>query len=128
MTPRTLDGSTEQGGARAADTLEVLALGELCVTRDGAPIALPPSKKARALLGYLVLTRRAHRRARLSNLFWDVADDARGALRWTLSRVRAAVGSANDPRIIADRDEVRFDPANATVDRFVVAERLAAGV
>jgi DNA-binding SARP family transcriptional activator/predicted ATPase len=122
-----LDGLTEHGGARAKHTLDVRALGELTLLRDGAPIPLPPSKKARALLGYLVLTRRAHRRERLANLFWDVADDARGALRWTLSRVRAAVGAEDDPRIVADRDEVRFELANTTVDRFLVAERMTAG-
>lgn len=127
MTVSALDGMTEPGGA-ATDALDVRVLGELSVMRAGVALALPPSKKARALLGYLVLTRRAHRRERLANLFWDVADDARGALRWTLSRVRAAVGSRERPRIAADRDEVRFELANATVDRFVVAERLAAGI
>jgi DNA-binding SARP family transcriptional activator len=89
---------------------------------------LPQSKKARALLGYLVLTRRAHRRERLASLFWDVADDARGALRWTLSRVRAAIDAPPASRIIADRDEVHFDLGEVEVDRFVLSETLARGL
>jgi DNA-binding SARP family transcriptional activator len=92
------------------------------------PVALPQSKKARALLGYLVLTRRAHRRERLTGLFWDVADDARGALRWTLSRVRAAIDEAEGSCIVADRDEVRFEAAGASVDCFALPALLAGGV
>src|SRR5688572_21137384 len=53
-------------------TLGIKLLGELVVERDGTPVALPPSRKTRALLGYLVLTGRAHRRDALCELFWDV--------------------------------------------------------
>jgi DNA-binding SARP family transcriptional activator/tetratricopeptide (TPR) repeat protein len=93
-------------------------LGELRVYRDGELIALPQSKKARALLGYLVVTRRAQRRERLANLLWDVTDDSRGALRWTLSRVRAAIDAPGQPLLAADRDEVRFEHGAAWTDRF----------
>ena len=34
--------------------LAIRVLGELAVLRDGKPLALPPSRKTRALLGYLV--------------------------------------------------------------------------
>ncbi|HEX3413501.1 MAG TPA: hypothetical protein VHT00_17440, partial [Stellaceae bacterium] len=66
--------------------LEFRVLGELEVLSDGAPLALPPSRKTRALLAYLALTRHAHRRERLCEIFWDVPDDPRGALRWSLSK------------------------------------------
>jgi DNA-binding SARP family transcriptional activator len=39
--------------------LELHVLGELEVLRAGRPVALPHSKKTRALLAYLVLTERA---------------------------------------------------------------------
>ncbi len=87
-------------GAERENAVEIRVLGELSVRRNGARVALPQSKKARALLGYLVLTGRSHRRERLSRLLWDVTDDSRGALRWTLSRIRASVDGA---RRFADR-------------------------
>ena len=59
--------------------LELRVLGELEVIRDGAPAMLPPSRKTRALLAYLALTRHKHRRERLCEIFWDVPDDPRGA-------------------------------------------------
>ncbi len=98
-------------------------LGELRVYRNGALLALPQSKKARALLGYLALTRRPQRRERLAKLFWDVADDARGALRWTLSRVRAAVDGPGGSLLVADRDEVRFEHAGVWTDRFALPSK-----
>lgn len=118
-----LDAST-----RPPASLQLSVLGELSVSRDGVAVALPQSKKARALLGYLALTRRAHRRERLASLFWDVADDARGALRWTLSRVRAAIDTPPTSLIVADRDEVHFDLSRVEVDRFVLAQTLSHGL
>jgi DNA-binding SARP family transcriptional activator len=74
--------------------LAIRMMGELAVERDGEPLALPPSKKTRALLAYLVATRRPQRRERLCALLWDVPDDPRGALRWSLSKLRTLVGRA----------------------------------
>jgi DNA-binding SARP family transcriptional activator len=90
-------------------------LGPLVVTRDGQPVVLPPSQKTRALLAYLAVTGRPHRRERLCGMFWDVADDPRGALRWSLSRLRV-LDDEGVPRIRADRGAVAFDPAGAHVD------------
>src|SRR5690606_27363936 len=96
--------------------LELRMLGELEVLRAGRAVALPQSKKTRALLAYLVLTDREHRRERLCDLFWDVTDDRRGALRWSLSKLRAVVDDAGASRIIADRDRVAFASLGARVD------------
>ena len=63
--------------------LEIRVLGALEVIRDGAPATLVASRKTRALLAYLALTRSPHRREQLCEMFWDVPDDPRGALRWT---------------------------------------------
>jgi len=81
----------------------------------GESIALPRSRKCRALLGYLAVSARAHRREQLCALFWDVADDPRGALRWTLSRLRAVLPAENDP-IEADRESVLFRTESVRVD------------
>ena len=42
--------------------MQINLLGELSLLRDGAPISLPQSRKTRALLAYLALTGRPHRR------------------------------------------------------------------
>jgi hypothetical protein len=62
-------------------------LGRFEVLRAAAPIELPPSGKARALLAYLVATGRAHDRGHLAGLLWDERDDARAVLRWALTRL-----------------------------------------
>ncbi|MGD8824481.1 MAG: alpha/beta fold hydrolase [Myxococcales bacterium] len=91
-------------------------LGPLRVERDGEALDLPPSKKARALLGYLASTGREHTRQQLTDLFWDVADDPRGGLRWCLSKLRGLIDEPGRARVIADRETVRLDLSDAVVD------------
>ena len=43
-------------------SVEIRLLGRFEVRRDGEPVALPRSRKARALLAYLVATGRPHAR------------------------------------------------------------------
>jgi DNA-binding SARP family transcriptional activator len=96
--------------------LELKFLGELEVARDGEPLALPPSKKTRALLAYLALTARPARRDYLCELLWELPDDPRGSLRWSLSKLRRLVDDAERPRILADRNQVAFDPEGVAID------------
>lgn len=65
----------------APQPLSLRLLGDIELARGGKPLTLPASKKTRALLAYLAVTAKAHRRERLCTLFWDVPDDPRGALR-----------------------------------------------
>jgi pimeloyl-ACP methyl ester carboxylesterase/DNA-binding SARP family transcriptional activator len=95
--------------------LRINLLGDMEVLRDGAPLALPPSRKTRALLAYLVLAGAPQRREALCALFWEVPDDPRGALRWSLSRLRPLL-NAEAERLQADRERVTFVPAGAAVD------------
>ena len=92
--------------------------------RDGKPVALPASKKTRALLAYLVLTRRPHCRDRLCELFWNVPDDPRGALRWSLSKLRPVVNEEKTDRLLADRERVSFKDIDIEVDVRTIAARL----
>ena len=48
---------------------------------------------------YLILTGRRYRRKRLCNLFWDLPDDPRASLRWSLSRLRSLVDEPGCERI-----------------------------
>jgi TolB-like protein/Flp pilus assembly protein TadD len=88
--------------------LEFRVLGAFEVVRDGATVTLPPSRKTRALLAYLALSRQKHRRERLCEIFWDVPDDPRGALRWSLSKIRPLIDDPAHPRLIADRNSVEL--------------------
>jgi len=108
--------------------ISVRLFGELEVCRGGSPVALPRSKKTRALLAYLLVTERPHRRDRLCALFWEIPDDPRGALRWSLSKLRGLVNEPERARIVADRESVGFDAAGVAVDLFTVRSLLAGDV
>lgn len=96
--------------------LRMHVLGELRVLHGGEPIVLPPSKRTRALLVYLALTGRPHRRERLCDMFWDLPDDPRGALRWALSKIRPLVNGPGQTRLEADRERVSLSVRAAEVD------------
>lgn len=102
-------------------------LGGVEVERGGEILPLPPSRRTRALLAYLALTGREHRREKLCTLLWDVTDDPKGALRWSLSKIRALVDEPGCARLRADRDEVSLAPGSLRIDLLDVRERLAAG-
>lgn len=99
-----------------AQELEILLLGELRVLSNGQDIPLPASKKARALLAFLVATGRPHRRERLCELLWDLPDDPKAALRWSLSKLRKVVDTEERARIVADRERVLFEPEGVAID------------
>ncbi|QPH54074.1 alpha/beta hydrolase [Pontivivens ytuae] len=104
--------------------LEVRMLGELQVLVEGQEVALPPSRKARALLAFLIATRRPHRRERLCELFWDLPDDPKATLRWALSKLRRVVDGPEQSRIVADRERVWFDAGGACIDIHDIAAAL----
>ncbi len=96
--------------------LQINLLGDLEVIRDDKVVELPPSRKTRALLAYLALNTRSFRRERLCELFWEIPDDPRGALRWSLSKLRRLVDAPGRPCIKADRLSVGFDGTGVAVD------------
>jgi pimeloyl-ACP methyl ester carboxylesterase/DNA-binding SARP family transcriptional activator len=97
-------------------TLELRLLGEPTLIRDGCACALPASRKTRALLAYLATSDRPLRRDHLCTLLWEVPDDPKGALRWSLSKLRALVDEPDRPRLIADREHVSLDLEGVAVD------------
>ena len=96
--------------------LKLAVLGQFRVLRDGKDVALPPSKKTRALLAYLAVVQRPQRRERLCEMFWEIPDDPRGALRWSLSKIRHIVGSTGNNCVRADRTAVFLDPSGFDCD------------
>ncbi|HEX6999163.1 MAG TPA: AAA family ATPase [Gammaproteobacteria bacterium] len=104
----------------AALTLKFL--GDLAIVRDGERLELPPSRKTRALLAYLALTGRSFRREHLCELLWEVPDDPRGSLRWSLSKLRRLVDDDDRERIVADRLTVRFDATDVEIDALALTD------
>jgi pimeloyl-ACP methyl ester carboxylesterase/predicted ATPase len=99
-----------------AESLEVRVLGPFSVLAGGAPVELPPSRKTRALLAYLAVTGRAHQRERLCEMFWDVPDDPRGSLRWSLSKIRQILSNAAAAELQADRNVVALGGMGIVLD------------
>jgi DNA-binding SARP family transcriptional activator/predicted ATPase len=108
--------------------LNIKLLGGIELRRGAISVPLPQSKKTRALLAYLVVTARPHRRERLCSLLWDVTDDPRGALRWSLSKLRALVDGSDKQRIVADRETVGFNPLEVRVDLFAIRDQIRKGI
>ncbi len=98
------------------DGLSVDVLGDLRVSRRGEHLSLPPSKKTRALLVYLVATGRSHSREHLCDLLWEGPDDPRAALRWSLAKLRPVLEADGATRLVTDRDRVTFAAAGAETD------------
>ena len=99
-------------GIRSGARMELRLLGPMALLRDGRPLALPASRKTRALLAYLAVSGKPERRERLCQLFWEMPDDPKGALRWSLSKLRGLLGDA----VVADRETARLDLGALTVD------------
>jgi len=92
--------------------MQLRLLGPMALIADGEALPLPASRKTRALLGYLAAEGKPVRRERLTHLFWEVPDDPKGALRWSLSKLRALLHDA----IVADRETAALDPAGLSID------------
>jgi DNA-binding SARP family transcriptional activator len=114
--------SNRPSWADAAPSLQVRLLGPLTVRRDGAVLALPASRKVRALLAYLALAPCAVTRSQLCDLLWDVPDDPRRELRWCLCKIRSLVDEPGRLRIDTPANAVRLDLADGFVDAIEVAQ------
>lgn len=101
-----------QDGWPHGQTLTIGILGPLVIVRDGLQKVLPRSRKTRGLLAYLALAPRPCRREHLCDLFWDGAADPRGELRWSLAKIRAAIG----PWLQASAEGIALAGKNLSVD------------
>ena len=94
--------------------LDIRLLGPPEVLVDGAPLVVD-TRKAVAILALLGAEGRAFARDELAALLWPDSDAsaANGALRRTLSSLRAAAGPES---VLVDRARVALDPARVRVD------------
>lgn len=97
-------------------TITIKTLGEFSLYHHGEAVALPKSKRTRALLAYLAITAKTHRRDRLSELIWDAPSDPRGALRWSLSKIRTLVNEPSLERLVASREHVTLEKNALDID------------
>lgn len=87
-------------------SLKIQLLGRPQVLRGGSPAVRPRGHKTWALLAYLVRCDARPTRDALAGMLFAEADDPLGALRWTLSEIRRALGSP---------DSARGDPVDLAV-------------
>lgn len=127
MTPMTTKHRATQDGAGAAP-LQLRLLGPLRVTRGAAAIALPASRKVRALLGYLAMTAQPVPRSQLCDLLWDGPNDPRGELRWCLSRIRSVIDTPDVNRVETCDDTVRLRLNDGCLDAVEVSAAAQAGL
>lgn len=106
--------------AASPASLVVRLFGPLLIEQAGCAVPLPASRKTRAILGFLALSPRPVSRQRLCEMFFDLPDDPRAALRWSLSKLRPLIDGADRTRLISERDAVRIDFAGAVVDALAV--------
>ena len=116
---------SEQAATRA--TLDVRLLGPLTVSRGGTPLVLPASRKVRGLIAYLALSDAGVGRSTLCDLLWDVPNDPRGELRWSLSKVRSVLDEPDRHRVEASKDRVALDLSDCPVDAIEIDKALQTG-
>jgi DNA-binding SARP family transcriptional activator/tetratricopeptide (TPR) repeat protein len=111
-----------------AAMLEIQVLGELEVQVAGKTAELPPSRRARSLLGWLAVHPGRHPRSRLAGLFWpDVLDaSARASLRSAIWVLRSVLGPDIGSYLAAGRDTVTLAGDDLRVDVREVRRLLAA--
>src|SRR5262245_23648262 len=97
------------------ESVEIRVLGPTAVVRNGVAMAMPRSRKVRALLAYLALSPHPVSRSRLCDFLWDVPNDPRGELRWCLSKLRNLLDD-DRARVVTIDDQVALDLSHARVD------------
>ena len=119
---RSLSRADELPGTR------IHMLGPLTITRQGVPLTLPASRKARALAAYLALASRPVSRSHLCELLWDEPNDPRGELRWSLSKLRRVLDEPGRRRVATSGDLVSIDLTDCFVDVLELAKATQCGV
>ena len=113
----------------APNILSIQVLGKFELRIDGQPVELN-SRKARALLGYLVLNESSEEtRERLVGLLWSDSDEerARGSLRQCLREIRMALPPNTFDGFVADRLEISLERDKLDVDLWHVLEHARQG-
>lgn len=122
------DAAARPGMPGDGAAVHVRMLGPLTIRRAGAALPLPPSRKLRALIAYLVLAPHAMTRTHLCELLWDIPNDPRGELRWCLSKARAVLDEPGRRRVLATQDAVKLDLHDCHVDVLEIEQAARQGI
>ena len=114
--------------APTVGNIQIRLFGEFSIIRGGRSMALPASKKTRALLAYLVTSQQSHTRERLCDFLWESPEDPRAALRWSLAKIRPLIDDPGLTRLVADRERVCFEPCGASTDLHELRAMLLSGL
>jgi len=109
-------------------SIVVRMLGPMKIVRDGVTLALPASRKVRALFAYLAFAPLPVSRSQLCDLLWDVPNDPRGELRWCLSKIRNIVDEPGRRRVYTSGDAIGLDLADCFVDAIEIARAAEEGI
>ena len=120
--------SDDAGQQDAASAIQMRLLGPMTVSRNGVALALPSSRKLRALLAYLAVSPQPVTRGRLCELLWDVPNDPRGELRWCLSKLRRVLDDPDRRRVETDGDTVGLDLSDCSIDVADVTRAASEGI
>ena len=119
-------GTRDPRGIINCGSIALKALGEFAVTCDGLSLPLLPTKKARALVAFLVMHRAADvSREQLLEVFWRDFDPQRGrdnlnATLWSIRRMFRNAAMDPDEVIRTDRTVIRWHAAvDFDVDRLL---------
>ena len=106
-----------EGAGHGSGRLRLNLLGGYEASVDGHPIWFR-TRKTFALLAFLALDPRPHRREAIAELLWPGGEgaDARANLRTALVYVRGAIGNSADAILMANRDTVGLAPGSVDVD------------
>ena len=109
-------------------SIRIQMLGPMSVHSDEVQLALPASRKVRALLAYLALAPRPVARVHLCELLWDLPNDPRSELRWCLSKIRSILDRPGRARVNARDDTISLDLSDCFVDAIEVGSAVAGGI
>lgn len=96
--------------------------GQMRLVRDGRSHLSPLTRKTRAILGYLALATRPASRQRLCEMFFDIPDDPRASLRWSLSKLRPMIDHPGMVRLVSERDAVSLSASDISIDALEIID------
>jgi DNA-binding SARP family transcriptional activator len=121
-------GPAQPSGSVPGGEVRLRLLGPMAISRAGTALALPPSRKLRALIAYLALAPHPVQRAHLCELLWDVPNDPRGELRWCLSKARTLLDEPGRRRVETVQDTVRLGLVDCHVDAIEIGSAMQQGI
>jgi DNA-binding SARP family transcriptional activator len=106
-----------RSSGRESGRLRLKLLGSCDASVDGRPAGFR-TRKTLALLAYLALDPRPHRRETIAELLWPRDDraDARVNLRTALAYVRVVLGATAEAILVTNRDTVGVAPGSLDLD------------